>query len=574
MSAKGKEKMATDRIEGMPSSKDGVLKQYIPPRLGQPNRTASLAFFPKPPPSPSISANRTNSNIAQPSLPNISHISLARQTLSGTSSPREPNGHSVTNPSSRSGASVAPRDPAHEELELLHDSMSDVRGRSNDHELRTAPIITRDAYIAAGYREGATQYGVLGSILSIHNKNNVPYRPVNPQLYVNTNAPFSAVVCGVQGSGKSHTVSLLLESMFIPNMRCTGTLQKPLSGLVLHFGEGGPSSRPSEAAWISTSHIHGVQAPSVKVYVSRSSLKTMRAIYAPLGDGVTVEPLFFSQDELDAQAFLSMMAVGSSESAPLYIQGILSILRDLGENFTYPEFMRQLEVKKESFNNMQLASLEQRMALLTSFMNPDMKPQTRFAESQLTIIDLSDPFIDPASACGLFEIITRLFVRADVGTGKVLVVDEAHKYLSPTKSSSGLTKSLLTLTREQRHLAMRVIISTQEPTVVPPVLLDLCTVSILHRFSSPSWWEHLAKHVSADISAEDAFDRVVRLQTGEAIVLAPSGLGVFPDTPDTARTGNIAPVPKLGQFGRRYVLMKTRRKITRDGGASILVVDG
>ncbi|KAG1874594.1 hypothetical protein DFJ58DRAFT_757835 [Suillus subalutaceus] len=474
----------------------------------------------------------------------------------------------ATRPGERSGASVAPRDPAHEELELLHDNISDVRGRSNDHELRTAPIITRDAYVAAGYREGATQYGVLGSILSIHNKNNVPYRPVNPQLYVNTNAPFSAVVCGVQGSGKSHTVSLLLESMFIPNMRSTGTLQKPLSGLVLHFGEGG------EAAWISSSHFPGVQTPSVKVYVSRSSLNTMRAVYAPLGDGITVEPLFFSQDELDAQAFLSMMAVGSSESAPLYIQGILSILRDLGENFTYPEFMRQLDVKKESFNSMQLASLEQRMALLTSFMNPNMKPQTRFAESQLTIIDLSDPFIDPASACGLFEIITRLFVRADVGTGKVLVVDEAHKYLSPTKSSSGLTKSLLTLTREQRHLAMRVIISTQEPTVVPPVLLDLCTVTILHRFSSPSWWEHLAKHVSADISAEDAFDRVVRLQTGEAIVLAASGLGVFPDTPDTARTGHVAPVPKLGQFGRRYVLMKTRRKITRDGGASILVVDG
>lgn len=569
---------ATDRIDGTPS-KDGVLKQSITRSLMmQPNavqRTASFAFLPKPPPSPSISANRTNGNTAQQSLPNNSRISLARQTLSGTPSPParpgELNGHSVTNLSARSGAS---RDPVHEELELLHDSISDTRGRSKDHELNTAPIITRDAYVAAAYRECATQYGVLGSILSIHNKYNLPYKPVNPQLYVNTNAPFSAVVCGVQGSGKSHTVSLLLESMFIPNIRSTGTLQKPLSGLVLHFGEGGPSSRPSEAAWISSSHIPGVQTPSVKVYVSRSSLNTMRAVYAPLGDGVTVEPLLFSQDELDAQAFLSMMAVGSSESAPLYIQGILSILRDLGENFTYPEFMRQLEVKKESFNNMQLAGLEQRMALLTSFMKPNMKPQTRFAESQLTIIDLSDPFIDPASACGLFEIITRLFVRADVGTGKVLVVDEAHKYLSPTKSSSGLTKSLLTLTREQRHLAMRVIISTQEPTVVPPVLLDLCTVAILHRFSSPSWWEHLAKHVSADISAEDAFDRVVKLQTGEAIVLAPSGLGVFPDTPDTSRTGYAAPVPKLGQFGRRYVLMKTRRRITKDGGASILVVDG
>jgi hypothetical protein len=49
----------------------------------------------------------------------------------------------------------------------------------------------------------------------------------------------------------------------------------------------------------------------------------MKAIYAPLGNRVTVEPLFFSEDELDAEAFLSMMAVGSSESAPLYVQLIL-----------------------------------------------------------------------------------------------------------------------------------------------------------------------------------------------------------------------------------------------------------
>jgi hypothetical protein len=53
--------------------------------------------------------------------------------------------------------------------------------------------------------------------------------------------------------------------------------------------------------------------------------------------------------------------------------------------------------------------------------------QSRFAAGKLTIVDLSDTFIDPESACGLFEILTRLFVRANVGTGKVLVVDEAHK---------------------------------------------------------------------------------------------------------------------------------------------------
>lgn len=140
--------------------------------------------------------------------------------------------------------------------------------------------------------------------------------------------------------------------------------------------------------------------------------------------------------------------------------------------------------------------------------------------------------------------------------------------------------------------------SSLEPTVVPPVLLDLCTVAILHRFSSPSWWEHLAQHVSADISADDAFDRVVRLevrryvqglydwylisrvvQTGEAIVLAPSGFGVFPDGPQVSvaqgaqRTVASIQIPKLNQFGRRYILMKTRRRVTKDGGASILVVE-
>jgi hypothetical protein len=402
----------------------------------------------------------------------------------------------------------------YEELTLLHDGANDAQGRSREHELRTAPIVTRDAYVAAGYRDNMTQYGVLGRALHIFNKSQA-YSPIDPRLYINTNAPFSAIVCGVQGSGKSHTVSILLESMFIPNVRPLGFLQKPLSGLVLHFGEGGPSARPSEAAWVALSDIPSVHTPRVRVYVSRSSLKTMTAVYAPLGKRVTVEPLLLKKDELDAQAFLSMMAVGSSESAPLYIQGVLSILRDLGEDFSYDKFMKRLEGKKESFNPAQLTGLEQRMALLTSFLDtrPNSSPRTeRFAAGQLTIADLSDPFIDPASACGLFEIITRLFVRAEVGTGKVLVVDEAHKYLSPHKTVSGLTKCLLTLAREQRHLAMRLIISTQEPTVVPPVLLDLCTVAILHRFSSPSWWEHLAKHVSADISADDAFDRVVRLE--------------------------------------------------------------
>ncbi|KAG6331058.1 hypothetical protein ID866_8032 [Astraeus odoratus] len=419
------------------------------------------------------------------------------------------------------------------EIEELEHLKKGKTSESTEHEMRTAPLITREAFIAGGFQARTTQYGVLGETLSIHSKSG-EYIPVDPRLYVNTNAPLSAVVCGVQGSGKSHTVSVLLENMFIDGQDSMGCLYQPLSGLVLHFGEGGTGARPSEAAWVGSTSRPGVEPPRVYVYVSRSSLNTMRAVYAPLGERVKVMPLLFNESELDAQAILSMMAVGSSESAPLYIQIVLSILRELGERFSYKAFLTRLEAEKRNFNPAQAAGLEQRLALLNSFMEPPSKGHGRghssekhtthrFASERLTVVDLSDPFIDPASACGLFEIVTRQFVRADIDTGKVLVVDEAHK---------------------------------------------------------AAWWDHLARHVATDVSADQGFETVVKLQTGEAVVFAPSGLGVFPDDAALAKASGIVDagkdrvkVPlKLGQFGRRFLLMKTRARLTKDGGSSVLVV--
>ncbi|TBU49055.1 hypothetical protein BD309DRAFT_883325 [Dichomitus squalens] len=451
-----------------------------------------------------------------------------------------------------------------EEMQLLNLEPS-IEDATDEHEVITAPLLTRGAYEAAGMALKKSQYGVLGSVSAICEKGG-SYKPHDPRLYVNTNAPFSAIVCGVQGSGKSHTVSVLLENMLVSGCAAIGNSHKTLSGLVLHFGEGGSGSLPCEAAFIGQSRIEGACPPKVKVYVSRSSIHTMRRVYSVLGDNVSLEPLQFSESELDAQAILSMMAIGTSESAPLYMHRVLSILRDLGERFTYAQFLKQIEIAKKEMNAMQTNALDQRLVLLKTYVDGSAaKSKTRFGPGQLTIIDLSDPFIDPPMACALFEIVTRLFVRADVGTGKVLVVDEAHKYLSSNRSFTGLTKALTELTRQQRHLAMRVIISTQEPTVLPPVLIDLCSIAILHRFSSPAWWEAIIKRVSADFSDEDAFDHVVKLKTGEAIILAPSGLGVFP-----SRT--CVGAPGLQHFGRRYLHVRTRRRVTADGGASRMVV--
>ena len=142
----------------------------------------------------------------------------------------------------------------------------------------------------------------------------------------------------------------------------------------------------------------------------------------------------------------------------------------------------------------------------------------------------------------------------------------------------------MTMTRELRHTGIRIIISTQgkstlvrlgmnvslihfaEPTCVPSVLLDLCGVAIMHRFSSPAWWDHVSKHFSGNfnVGSVSAFDRVVNLQTGEAIILSPSAFTTSPSP--LGETATLQPL------GRRYIVARTRDRVTRDGGASILVL--
>lgn len=47
---------------------------------------------------------------------------------------------------------------------------------------------------------------------------------------------------------------------------------------------------------------------------------------------------------------------------------------------------------------------------------------------------------------------------------------------------------------------------------MPTVLIDLCSIAIFHRFSSPAWWDAVAKRVCVDVSNEQGFNQVVKLK--------------------------------------------------------------
>ena len=142
--------------------------------------------------------------------------------------------------------------------------------------------------------------------------------------------------------------------------------------------------------------------------------------------------------------------------------------------------------------------------------------------------------------------------------------------MTATSSSSRFTESLLSVVRQQRHLATRVIIATQEPTI-SPALLDLSSMTIVHRFTSPSWLTVLKSHL-AGLSIEgetskrdiaDVFKQIVKLEAGQALLFSPSGMtAVDPQA-------NVKGL-KMQKLGVGYLKIGVRNRLTEDGGRSIL----
>jgi hypothetical protein len=85
------------------------------------------------------------------------------------------------------------------ELQLLSSSNLDNRagGSPVHHELHNSPLVTHAASIQLPHV--FPQRGLLGSVLELRGKGFSP-TPQDKRVYINTSAPCSAVVCGVQVS--------------------------------------------------------------------------------------------------------------------------------------------------------------------------------------------------------------------------------------------------------------------------------------------------------------------------------------------------------------------------------------
>jgi hypothetical protein len=258
--------------------------------------------------------------------------------------------------------------------------------------------------------------------------------------------------------------------------------------------------------------------------------------------------------------------------------------------FDYAAFQTKLAATQ--FARGQDGPMRLRLDLLESFMKRRERVSRRFAARKeddflsgtagtLTIVDLTDPVIDPDSACVLFDICLSVFIQ-QTACGKIVALDEAHNYMTEDGSSAAaFTAKLLRTVREQRHQAVRVVVATQEPSINPQ-LLDLCSITMVHRCTSPAWFAVLKKHIAAlylqslpsSLTAgagataaggqqddKALFKEIVMLKLGESLLFCPTAAVAV------AGAG-------IGRMEGGYVKLRTRQRVTGDGGKSRLAAEG
>jgi hypothetical protein len=202
-------------------------------------------------------------------------------------------------------------------------------------EIVTAPLFSLPArtVLSAEHLRDSTstaedqvypQYGLLG-----HRLDTSPQGITrNALVYTNTAAPWSAFICGSQGSGKSHTLSCLLENSLIASSP-VGRLTAPLSSVVFHYDKftGFSNTQLCEAPYLCSSRI------PVRVLVSPTNFMAMKNAYANLvGLGkvskmLKLEPMYLPMKGLNISMMKTLMGIDNVPTQPLYIEVSASSIR-------------------------------------------------------------------------------------------------------------------------------------------------------------------------------------------------------------------------------------------------------
>lgn len=221
-----------------------------------------------------------------------------------------------------------------------------------------------------------------------------------------------------------------------------------------------------------------------------------------------VRPLKFSSSELQASHWRFLMgAVGNNS---VYIQQVNRIMKQMRNEIALEGLRKAIAASSLADGLKDLAN--QRLDLASEFIDDQNELGPVLRPGRLLIVDLRDEFLEKDQALGLFVVLMQIFAEVSFNGhsfNKLVVFDEAHKYVKNPELVSGLVESV----REMRHKGTTILVASQDPPSVPPQLIELSSQIILHRFNSPAWLKHIQK-TNAALSGLTA-EQMANLQSGK-----------------------------------------------------------
>ena len=382
---------------------------------------------------------------------------------------------------------------------------SDVPPHPEVQQLNTSAVAA-DALV--GSTEMTSQYGLLGKFGSA-------------KVAVDLNGCNTISLFGVQGFGKSYTLGVIAEmaTKAVPNIN---VLPSPLATVIFHYHKSDayapeyasavrPNGKTREVELLREQY--GAEPASLDdvVLLSPEARVEDRKREFP---GMEVRPIKFSSGELGAEGWKFLLGAYGNDS--LYIRQMVQIMRKHRGDLTLDTFKQEIAASQLPAGSRNLADM--RITFAEPYIDDEAKLGELLRPGRTVIVDLRDEWIEKDEALGLFVVMLRIFAASQDAAGrdfnKLVVFDEAHKYIT----ESDLIGQVVETIREMRHQATTVVIASQDPLSVPRAVVELTSILLLHRMTSPQWLKHLKSAISALDGISEG--HLAALNPGEALLWA------------------------------------------------------
>lgn len=397
--------------------------------------------------------------------------------------------------------------------------------------------------VIVGRNNDSPQFGILGKMISSS-------RIIGMDL----NECNTISLFGVQGAGKSYTIGSVTE-MVLKQYSKVNKLPAPMAGVIFHYSESMdyapeftsmiyPNDERSQLEKLKAEY--GAEAHSVKdviLLAPEAQVELRKAQYPDL----EVHAIGFDSSELSVRDWLFLLAALGNDSA--YIKELKQIMKACRYNMSLAN-IRQGVANSDHLSASQRALANTKLDFAEEYISDGCKLQQYLRPGRLIIVDLRDEFIEKDEALGLFVVMLNIFSSVMTVDGKAfnkfIVFDEAHKYMN----NKDLVESITTAIREMRHKGVSIMIASQDPMSLPTEIIELSSMVVMHRFSSPAWVKHVQKAITP-------------LQTLTATEMAALGSG------EAYLWANKATDKSITQ---RPIKISIRPRVTKHGGDTIQAV--